>query len=313
MAKYKAPGIAVHQIVQPNATPSVPDQNVAIVGPNATLRLYNTSASEQAQSYAGEYNTGTAGVFNWVRGIGDEDVDLDFTKVYLKNALLKLGSVPLNDLLADAAVLPDRYNQLMMSDTNLFGDGRGIKIGDVIGVIIGGTEYFSPIRNIEPFSMSLPVDDTMTAVSNESTAEITVEGTFSGADAATYILEVKQGGTFAGPDKPIVRVRTTTGSDTVNEIKVSLNTPYNLGTSGLTFTVTAGTGLTQGESFHYTVATENGINFNLVTLAQNLPLQSNILNVAYNIYAVRDYKLSAVYYTQDQDKLTKRNLTFTKL
>ena len=63
MAKnYKAPGIAVHQIIQSGSLTGVLDQNVALVGPNASLEGFfslTLSSVTIALAHRSHYSSGS--------------------------------------------------------------------------------------------------------------------------------------------------------------------------------------------------------------------------------------------------------------
>jgi len=300
MAKqYKAPGIAVHQIIQPSSFTGVPDQNVALVGPNASLRLYNTTAAERTKSYVGEYNSGEA-IFPWDRDVGDDVVDTDFTKVYFRNALLKFGDI------TGAVIGENTYNNVSIEDDGTLFDGRGVKVGDVISVQIGSDTYFSPIYDIEnvPNTETLENEPVAATSTNTSDAAITVDGAYSGTEDTTYILTVKKGGDASGSEKPIIRVTTVTGDDAGVEHEVSaVDTPYSLGTRGLTFKVADGE-LVQGDTFTYTTSSGSVSLVKKLTLQQNLPLQTTPLSVQASFYVVREFRIGSVYIEQDQEQVT---------
>jgi len=152
--QYKAPGIAVHQIIQPNAYNGIPDQNVAIVGPNATLRLYNTTAYEREKVRAATVYEGLklryiydpitdekvddtdrvlANTWGhiWENEIGDLAIDEAFTKVYFRNALLRYKP----DL---PVIIPRKEFNCVDVDIDDFrgltlNGAAGIQVDDVIG------------------------------------------------------------------------------------------------------------------------------------------------------------------------------------
>ena len=187
MANYKAPGIAVYQTIQRNAGVGLPDQNVSLVGPSASLRLYNTTAAERERSRAGEYIAVERSVFLWPREIGDDFVDFDYTKVYLRNALLKYGT-------ATATILEKQYNQITVAEgaTNFQGD-RGFRVGDVVSIEVGGKTIISAIHGIESVASLTPIvdADAVPADGNRASGagytipEIVINGTYTGTRDTT--------------------------------------------------------------------------------------------------------------------------------
>ena len=187
MAKYKAPGIAVHQTIQQNVSGGLVDQNVALVGPNATLILYNTTETEREKSNTGrQFINGQENLkFRWQRNVGDNFVDYDYTKVYFRNALLGYGT-------ADIKVVDRRYNQVDvdLASADFLGN-RDIRVGDVIRFdVFRGRENNSDQSNVK-----LTVNWNAFSVDTGETLmgyHITVAWNNSGvADSSTF---------FVGPD-----------------------------------------------------------------------------------------------------------------
>jgi len=423
MARYKAPGIAVYQTIQQNALTFIPDQDIAVVGGSATLRLYDAPPAERARAYVGEYLTGTRPVFDWERGIGDANVDLDFTKVFFRNALLRYeDNVPVT-------IIPNSLNQITVDVTDIAevivestGAVRGVRIGDVVGMVIEGEQFFSAIHAIEPVldghvTTNEPVAGasgnratiatTTATVSRNSSAEnsgvnitpavsgsdyvvptnrfdkqyvvnvvqggeradaiffltgdggeaveftldatgkavtsggndpvlgleltftglgsavftqaqvwtismlfpytrptIVANGQFRGLEDVTYIVDVQRTGRLDGTGvRPVVRVRTASGLDTAAEFEVVQGATYALGTQGLTFSVTGGAGMIQGESFFYTTTAVAVSTVRKITLQQNIPAFTAAPTSA-TLQVLRNLSVGAAFWGQNQNNVT---------
>lgn len=304
MAKYKAPGIAVHQTIQQDVVSTVPDQNVALVGPVSALKLYSSAATATSDSYVGLYETGKESAYVWNRGIGDTDVDFGFTNVYLRNALLSYGK-------NDVTVKAGKYNQVTVTGTANFADPtRAIKAGDIIRLTVDGQTITSIIHTAVNITLDNEVvDGPFEDDAGNVVAGITVDGSYKGNNDVTYILDIVKGGDLNDPDAPpIVRARTVSGEDTTEEIELDQadGYAYKLGTRGLTFKLDSGTlpTLTQGDSYYFTTTAVQEGDTRQLTLRQNLPLQAADLVVSdAEFFVSRSLSLDSSFYTQTNEAL----------
>jgi len=303
MAKYKAPGIAVHQTIQQDAVTFLPDQDVAIVGPFASLSLYNASAAERAKAHRGKYvrgGPGSTSVYDWIRAIGDDKVDYDFTRVYLRDALLQY-SPPAG---VDVTVVANKFNQVTITG-DFAALGRRVVAGDVVGMTVDGKKVVSAIHAVA----SITLDNTVTdepmdgAAGNTSTGELTVSGSYSGQRDVTYVVEVIKGGGISGSDRAELRTLTTTGEDTSQEYLASSGATQNLGTRGLQFKVGATGTFVLGDKFMFTTTAVAESDTKVLTLRQNVPLQATDLTVKADFYVARDIEVSRQYFDQTTEHL----------
>jgi hypothetical protein len=149
---YRVPGVAVHQSILQSANTGVPDQDVAIVGGLASLRLYSQNANAKADCYKGQYVSGTAMPLVWERDLADDAIDFDFTKVYFEKALLQFAE-------GTATQLANSYNQLQVIDDGTVFTERGLKVGDGIVVTAGDEQVYTSIYQLDTVLGSNAVTD----------------------------------------------------------------------------------------------------------------------------------------------------------
>lgn len=96
-------------------------------------------------------------------------------------------------------------------------------------------------------------------------------GVYAGLQNTTYVVEITRGGLFAGTEKPLVQVTTTTGIDVSGPTQVSgSGVDVPVGTQGVTINF-VGAALNKGDKFYVTVTAAKAGAVRTLLLANNLP------------------------------------------
>ena len=280
MATYVLPQVLVFQdfTIQPAAAANPLSAHIS--GGHAKLVRYSDE-NEREFGNLSFYDNGMDSAFSWPERPAGAVIDASYTKLYIKDALLKYFSDPATS--GSTVVVVSGYrNRVASATVNFVANGafarnaalgtRDVKIGDVVrvrGVAEGAgatsdvltlwTYVRGFVANVVASSIDAPIADSSNegAQSASSTATrtagvansitITPSGTYnglpSGVISEVYTLTVIDGS--INGDLTTARFRVTTASGTDNQSSLALSGATAVGTRGLlvTFgsTVTAGT------------------------------------------------------------------------
>lgn len=244
-----------------------------IFGPLARLHRY-TAAAEKDGILVGDYSYDLDQNFLWPGRESTSTIDLDYTKVFFDNALLRYfyDVVGVGDVIAPVAGRP---NRIRSTATNWKANGttyprdsdlldRDVRVGDIIDVrAVVATVLYSLRSTVTGF-----VADPVPAVVNAATADANnkptqavsasitqVAGTpvndvvavasaaaydslLDGFISRTYTITVTQGSTGGDATTALLQVRSadTGGDDQDNVVPSAFASPTNIGTKGGTVT-----------------------------------------------------------------------------
>jgi hypothetical protein len=246
-----------------------------LVGPQAYLARHGV-ASEKARGRLGAYDPVTTTEYSWPNRPAGAKVDLDYTKVYIDDALL----LYFQDLVSSGSTVTPvaSYKNRVRSSSVAFKTSgvytrssslydRDVKVNDVAYVrgTVGGTEYelTSYVKDFvgEPISATV---DVATAVSTNQaasgagvsidkvggpdncvtpTADVyTYDGLEDGDVDETYTVEVTTGSIDSDWSTAVLRVTSASGNDDVAAVSPEGSGDVDVGTRGLriSFQLSAG-------------------------------------------------------------------------
>lgn len=271
MASYAVPQVRVFQQSTQIGTAAETPLHALIIGGNAKLIRYGET-DEQALGKLDYYDPLNETAFTWPNRPAGAKVDLDYTKVYVKNALLRYFQ---DNISADSLITKvSGYNNRIRSATvNFVENGsydraavlldRDVQIGDVAKVRAidensDSVTLWTYVKDIIGDTVAAVVDDASASTDNVATqsadssttqiagAENCIEGVedISGFDGRvigtvneTYDIVVTE--SSVGGDLTTARLRVISGSgkdDVAEVIPSALGDPTEIGNYGLEFT-----------------------------------------------------------------------------
>lgn len=271
MATYVLPQVLVFQdfTIQPAAAANPLSAHIS--GGHAKLVRYSDE-NEREFGNLGFYDNGTDSDFSWPERPAGAVIDASYTKLYIKDALLKYFSDPSTSG-STITVVSGYRNRVASATVNFVSNGafardadlgnRDVKIGDVVRVrgVAEGTGATSDVLTLWTYVrgfvanvVASSIDAPIAASSNEgaqaassvavrttgvaNSITITPSGTYnglpSGVISEVYTLTVIDGS--IGGDLTTARFRVTSASGTDNQSSLSVDGATAVGTRGLLVT-----------------------------------------------------------------------------
>ena len=256
---YSEPQMSIHQIFEPVLDANITPLHACIVGPKYGLHRFGVEGEEES---VGDFSP-VSTTYPWPNQEPGSIVDQESAKVYVRNAFLQYlddtgdFSIPTgmdgeNEIEASSLVLQSKNG---FSRSSVFGN-RDVAIGDKVKVSWDGIEINTHITAVkgEIGSVVGPATadaDNQVAVPSATAPEIqspsfadadlsaaaggTYDGLADGYVEETYTVTVTSAGA-AGVAK--AAVISSSGSDDVTEITVVTGSAMDIGTRGLTATIT---------------------------------------------------------------------------
>ena len=259
---YTRPQAILYQLYAESTSNENTPLYACIVGDHFDVHDY-TDGADNAEILAGEYNPSANTDIAW-SALGKSagtDVDTDWTKVYIKDALLRFFNE------ADQAYALDLPNAITFPDiTFVTANGydrnpaleRDVRVGDIailknqdtgdeITTTILGLSAATSLATIGTPSATAPPNDTESATitftegtSNNVTATADAsayDGLADGQPSEVYRIEVIQASTGGDATTALLKVTSVSGTDDVDVVQpAAWGSPTAIGTRGLTVT-----------------------------------------------------------------------------
>jgi hypothetical protein len=272
MSSYVKPQVLVFQEFRIIPTEITEPLRAHVAGPHAVLHRYS-NATEKAGCSLGNYNRLADTCYTWPKRAAGSLVDLEYTKLYVDNALLLYYEHNLTDSATVISPVADRRNWIQSDNlafksntsayprSGVFND-RDVKVGDRVylrSVTSGDcdeTELWTEVAGfasapvdslIAPATADLANQPPVGSVLNVSKTggannciTATVGGSYSGLASGyvseEYTIEVIKS-SVSGCNAARLRVRSASGTDDVAELTpAAFDSPTTIGTRGVTVT-----------------------------------------------------------------------------
>lgn len=279
---YIVPRTLVRQEFAGAASTNIRDRNAHIAGGHAYLSRFSV-ASEKELSYVGYYDWLDEACVAWPNKPADAVVDLDYTSVWIEDALLKYHQ----DLVGSGgtvSTVAGYRNRVISSAVNYKDNGddyprdedllRDVKVGDIVKArYVDGDEFlkWTYVRDILPTMVSAVVGSAASDAANKSTQSAsssydqvdgsencvyidatdhsTYNGVATGDITETYTVVVVEGSTDGDLTTARLRVISASGRDDVASVTPeAAGDATAIGTRGLTVTWDVDTGACESES-----------------------------------------------------------------
>jgi len=274
MPSYVLPQVLVFQEFEAQPAQIAQPQHACIVGPHYSLHRYT---EERSEIYVGTYDPLNEECFAWPNRPAGGEVDPDYTRVYMENALLQYFNDPAGDSSLVNHVAPGKNR--IRADSKIFQTANGyarstdflrdVQVGDVAKVLASSCgEPVSLVANIVGLvadvlaavvdSAEVDIDNQAATVASTADAQTagainnvgvdsvdgsSYDGLPDGEPSETYTIEVIAGSTGGDATSALLRVTSASGLDNVAEVTpAAFASPTSIGTRGLTVTFVNNTG-----------------------------------------------------------------------
>ena len=273
MSSYVKPQVLVFQEFSIVPTEITEPLRAHVAGPHAVLHRYS-NAAEKDNCLLGAYNRLADTCYTWPQRAAGSLVDLEYTKLYVDNALLLYYEHNLTDSATIISPVADRRNWIQSNNlsfksntsayprSGVFND-RDVKVGDRVylrsvsaDINCDETELWTEVAGfasapvdslIAPATADAANQPTVTSVLTVSKTggannciTATVGGVYSGLASGyvneEYTIEVIKS-SVSGCNAARLRVRSASGTDDVAELTpADFDDPTTIGTRGVTVT-----------------------------------------------------------------------------
>ena len=273
MPNYVLPQVLVFQEFLSRPTALNQPANAVIIGEQFQLFRYSDAEEKATIKVTDTYDYLNDTCYAWPGRTAGNDVDQDYTRVFIDNALLKYYNDPVGSLSAIRWITPGknriRADSLVFQTANGYSRSgaflRDVKIGDVIKIL--GNDCGSSLQmwssivgliaDVLPSTIGTVAEETtnqaatglsklatktagttnnVTLLTSDVDAS-TYNGLADGDPTEVYTVEVIGGG---GQNQALLRITSQSGNDNVSSLlyNVAFGAPIAIGTRGLTATFT---------------------------------------------------------------------------
>lgn len=271
MPSYVLPQVLVFQEFETIPTPLAQPQRACIIGPQYDLHRYS-AADEKSGIYVGQYDPLSDQCYLWPGRLPGGVVDMDYTKVFIDNALLQYFNDPAGDPSVITWVAPGknriRADSVIWQTANGYARSasllRDVKIGDAIKLLASSCgspiTLWSYVSGLIADVIASIIDAAAADISNQADIGSTTgtavqtagshnyvsadsvdasayDGLPDGKVTETYTVVVIAGSTGGDATSALLRVTSASGLDDVAEVTPSaFGAPTPIGARGLTVT-----------------------------------------------------------------------------